>query len=153
MSRHNISRVQRRDLVALVRSVLHPSEDLASPVDFDDWGNAEASHGYGHDEGWSRTYVSACEASECGPRVYRVSVTIDGTDCDGRSSSTREYLAAPLARAKRFYLGRRYDRGDTGNRCGRVAGRFSVRRWRTWTDDQARSRLENRDYRAEAAGY
>lgn len=130
----NPSRQQLRALRTIVREFLrHPR----AIVRFDDTG---VVHGYRftkHEEGGIRR---CCEAfvSEEGKYLFRLYT--DAWDCDGRTSNEELFLMAKAQKRRRMYL----------YKSGPVRGRFTpTGRFRV----VARIDEQQRDYRAEAAGY
>lgn len=132
-----LSRIARRDIVAIVREYLN---DPSAYVDFDE-DCAYGARVERHDEGWSRLVVQVY-FPEGAARTYSYEAWQMSRDCDGRYSWDQRGTVRPSPRRRRHYLYRDRYRGTLGPFT--PGGRYSFR---------IEGKEGFRDHTAEAAGY
>lgn len=132
-----MSRKDYHALKSIVRSFAGDRDTLVfTDPDYND-GSMHGGVSQSHDEGYSRVYVQAGPGEK--PGTYDVTVYRDSRDCDGKTSSTDDYVVVRRNKRKRYYM------GWAGNR-----GAFGVKS--EWAIIE-RGKGSQRDYTAEAAGY
>jgi len=142
-----LTRQQRRDLGAIIRSVMGEACIIRETED----GALYAHRAANDEEGWQSRSVTAFPEidSDATSRRYVVETHDAGQDCDGRSSRTSCAVVAPCKRT-RWYWSRDWSKTTSTGRAGRPVGRFEVRpRFRRVGEVDS----SQRDYSAEAAGY
>lgn len=132
-----MSRKDYHNIKDIVRDFLHNPKAVVNFQEYEAFGFKREVH----DEGYSNTWVGVSVGDK--PGTYRVIVTNNGLDCDGRTSSEAEYVVAKSGKRKRWYNSRNW-------KTNRPEGKFGIKsRWKVISRENER----NRDYTAEAAGY